>query len=170
MVHLNGLAATTSSYSADIGRALRLDGRGRLQVLADGVVVCADATARRAFPWTNPAEHVVVRDDKGEELLHVDRLTDLAEEDRRAVETWLARNTFIPRIRRVSRLNTTAAYMAWDVETDRGPTQFRVQEREDIRFLPDGRFTVKATSGTLYELPALEALDKASRRAVQRVL
>jgi hypothetical protein len=149
---------------------LQLDPQGRLQVLDGSAVICEEASARRAFPWTNPNEHITIRDHDGKEIFHVDRLSELEDHDRRTLEGWLGRNTFVPRIQSVHHLNTTAAYMAWEVETDRGPTSFRVQEREDIRFLSDGRFTIRDTSGTLYELPPLEQLDEASRRTVQRVL
>jgi hypothetical protein len=45
-----------------------------------------------------------------------------------------------------------------------------VQEREDIRFLPDGRFRIKDADGTVYEMVRLEDLDEASRRAVEPLL
>jgi hypothetical protein len=52
------------------------------------------------------------------------------------------------------------------VQTDRGPIEFRVQEREDIRFLPDGRFNVRDADGNVYELPPLATLDESSRKAL----
>ena len=61
-------------------------------------------------------------------------------------------------------------YQQWRVETDRGPAEFRVQEREDIRFLHDGRFSVKDADGNVYELRSLHELDDLSRRAVESLL
>jgi hypothetical protein len=52
------------------------------------------------------------------------------------------------------------------VQTDRGAVEFRVQEREDIRFLPDGRFRLKDADGNVYELPSAVELDEHSRRAI----
>ena len=56
------------------------------------------------------------------------------------------------------------------MQTDRGPAEFRVQEREDIRFLHDGRFSIKDADGIVYELASLEKLDEASRRAIRPLL
>ena len=52
----------------------------------------------------------------------------------------------------------------------RGPAEFRVQEREDLRFLPDGRFSIKDADGNVYELASLDKLDDHSRRAVEPLL
>ena len=60
--------------------------------------------------------------------------------------------------------------MRWKVQTDRGPAEFRVQEREDIRFLPDGRFRIKDADGNVYEMPSLTGLDDRSRRAVEPLM
>jgi hypothetical protein len=61
-------------------------------------------------------------------------------------------------------------YQQWKVQTDRGPAEFRVQEREDIRFLPDGRFRIKDADGNAYEMPSLAGLDERSRRAVEPLM
>ncbi|MEM8876183.1 MAG: DUF1854 domain-containing protein [Planctomycetota bacterium] len=165
MVHALATLDTTSTELT-----FTLDDQGRLHVLCDGVEKADDVTAVRNFPWTNPNEHVSIRNRDGDELVHVDDLNDLSRPDRQAIEGWLARNTFIPKIRRVSRLHTASAYMKWEVDTDRGATEFKVQEREDIRRLGDGRHTIRDTSGTVYELPPLETLDTGSRRVLMRVL
>ena len=54
------------------------------------------------------------------------------------------------RVRRVDEIDVRFGYQQWKVQTDRGPIEFRVQEREDIRFLPDGRFSVKDADGNVY--------------------
>jgi hypothetical protein len=58
----------------------------------------------------------------------------------------------------------------WKVQTDRGPAAFRVLEREDIRFLPDGRFRLKDADGNVYELPSAIALDEHSRKAIGAIV
>ena len=151
-------------------RHLRLDPAGRLQLLAGDEIVCPDATAKRALPWTNPDAHVDVRDRKGTELWHIDDLEALPDEERLAVATWLDRNTFVPKVREITRLTTGGATMRWDVVSDRGPTSFRVREREDVAFLADGRMTVRDTSGVTYELPPMDDLDPASRKLLSRIV
>lgn len=130
----------------------------------------AKVTLRRAFPWSNPTHHISVRGADGKELCLIHDITALPAEMRRIVETWLARHSFIPRITRVMSIDLDFGYQQWNVETDRGPAEFRVQEREDIRFLHDGRFAVKDANGNVYELPPPTQLDRESRRVLQALL
>ena len=41
-----------------------------------------------------------------------------------------------------------------------------MQEREDIRFLPDGRYAIRDADGNIYELRPLSELDDHSRKAL----
>lgn len=146
------------------------DAQGRLTLRRAGEEDVAKVTLRRAFPWSNPTKHVSVRSAEGRELLLIDEVAALPTALRQTVEGWLARNSFIPRITRVRAINLDFGYQQWSVETDRGPIEFRVQEREDIRFLHDGRFAVKDANGNIYELPNPSQLDRESRRAVESLL
>lgn len=146
------------------------DDLGRLILRRPGQEDVTDVRLRRAFPWSSPDRFISIRNSEGKELLLVEELTSLAVPLRALIERWLDRHSFIPRIRRVVSVDTRFGYQQWEVETDRGPAQFRVQEREDIRFLPDGRFSIKDADGNIYELPALDRLDDPSRRAVEALL
>ena len=86
------------------------------------------------------------------------------------LERALADGSFVPRIVAVEDVDVRFGYQQWKVRTDRGPAGFRVQEREDIRFLPDGRFRIKDADGTVYEMVSLADLDEASRRAVEPLI
>lgn len=150
--------------STEPGFSLHLDDRGRLVLTRAGADDVVDVRVRRAFPWSKPERFVSVRSSEGKELLIIEDLSMVPTDVRRAVERYLADNTFIPRIERVDELDTQHGYQLWKVQTDRGAVEFRVQEREDVRFLPDGRYTVRDVDGNLYELPRRDQLDEASRR------
>jgi hypothetical protein len=77
---------------------------------------------------------------------------------------------FVPRITRIEEVDVRFGYQQWKVQTDRGPIEFRVQEREDIRFLPDGRYNVKDADGNVYELPAMGQLGEHSRKALEPLI
>jgi len=129
-----------------------------------------DVRLRRAFPWSKKAEFISLRSSEGKELLMIESLADLSADLRTKVEKWLEQHSFIPKITRVHQVDVRFGYQMWNVETDRGAAEFRVQEREDIRFLHDGRFSVKDADGNVYELTSLEKLDEQSRRAVESLL
>jgi hypothetical protein len=129
-----------------------------------------DVRLRRAFPWSAPDRYVSVRDAEGKELLLIDSLEPLDVGRRTVIERALGDASFVPRITSVEDVDVRFGYQQWKVTTDRGPAEFRVQEREDIRFMPDGRFRIKDADGTVYELIKLDELDESSRRAVEPLI
>src|SRR5439155_19571109 len=129
-----------------------------------------DVRVRRAFPWTNPDQFISIRSSEGKELLLIESLAGLPENLRQTIEQTLSGTVFIPRITRIDEVDVRFGYQQWKVQTDRGPVEFRVQEREDIRFLPDGRFSLRDADGNVYELARLSQLDEHSRRAVEALI
>jgi hypothetical protein len=149
---------------------LKRDGQGRLVLSRPGMEDVTDVRLRRAFPWSSASRHISVRSKEGKEILLIDDLARLSDDLRRVVLDDLSSTSLIPRIERVINVDVRFGFQQWTVETDRGPADFRVQEREDIRFMPDGRFTVKDADGNVYELPPLGELPEESRRAVEAVV
>ena len=146
------------------------DDQGRLVLRRPGQEDVVDVRLRRAFPWSKPTEFVSVRDAEGKELLLIESLEPVDVGRRKIIEAWLESASFIPRIVSVEDVDVRFGYQQWKVRTDRGPAEFRVQEREDIRFLPDGRFRIKDADGTVYEMASLSQLDEPSRRAVEALI
>jgi hypothetical protein len=129
-----------------------------------------DVRLRRAFPWSGPDRFISIRSSEGKELLMIDDLSAVEAPLRATIGRWLASNRFIPRIERILSLDSRFGYQQWKVQTDRGEIEFRVQEREDVQFLPDGRFRVKDADGNVYELPKLDELDESSRKVLEGLL
>ena len=152
------------------GFELIVDEQGRLVLRRPGVEDVVDVRVRRAFPWSRPDAFISVRDGEGKELLLIDSIEQLDAGRRTVIESALADGSFVPRIVAIEDVDVRFGYQQWKVRTDRGPAQFRVQEREDIRFLPDGRFRIKDADGTVYEMVSLADLDEASRRAVEPLI
>ena len=146
------------------------DDIGRLTLRRPGEEDAADVRVRAAFPWTRPGGMISLRSAEGKELMLIEDLSTLGPETRRHIEQWQRRFSFVPTIRRVEQVDSRFGYQLWTVQTDRGPAHFRVQEREDVRFLPGGRFNVKDADGNVYALPGLRELDPGSRKAVEGVL
>jgi len=145
------------------------DDRGRLKLTRPGQDDVEDVRLRRAFPWSGPGKFISIRTHEGKEILLIDDLASLQLDLRTLVEKTLADTSFIPRILSVDRVDTQFGYQEWSVQTDRGPASFRVQEREDIRFLGDGRFRIKDADGNIYELPDSSSLDAASQKELSEL-
>lgn len=163
-------APDPDSAPPDVEFDLTEDREGRLVLARSNAEPVVGVTLRRAFPWSNPSRHVSVRSPDGKELLLIDDVTALPQPVRGLIEAWLGRHRFVPRITRVHSIDMDFGYQQWRVETDRGPAEFRVQEREDVRFLHDGRFAVRDADGNIYELANLAELDRESRRALEALL
>ncbi len=146
------------------------DHQGKLTLRRSGAQDVIDVCIRRAFPWSRPDRFICVRDHEDKELLLIEDVSTLPARERELIEQSLGASVFIPSITRVDGVDVRFGYQQWKVQTDRGPADFRVQEREDIRFLPDGRFTLKDADGNVYELPRLDALDEHSRKAVEPLI
>ncbi len=149
---------------------LIVDARGRLVLKRPGLEDVTDVRLRRAFPWSSPGRYVSVRSSEGKELLLISDPATLPPALREMIERQLRDGSFIPRIERIVDVDVRFGYQQWQVQTDRGMAEFRVKEREDIRFMTDGRYSVKDADGNVYELPRLDQLDHASQRALQSLL
>jgi Domain of unknown function (DUF1854) len=146
------------------------DTAGGLTLHRSGEEDVKNVRIRRAFPWSAPQAFVSIRTAEGKELVLIEDLNQLPPDLRKRIEAWLSQHSFIPHIMKIDQVDVRFGYQIWKVQTDRGPAEFRVQEREDIRFLHDGRFSIKDADGNVYELKPLEQLDPASRRAIEPLL
>ena len=145
---------------------LTLTDQNKLTLHREGEPDVADVRLRRAFPWSKPDQFVSIRTSDGKELVLIEDANTLDPQTRQLVTNYLAQSVFIPKIQHINEIDVRFGYQQWSVQTDRGPAEFRVQEREDIRFLPDGRYSVKDADGTVYELPSMTELDEHSRKAL----
>ena len=149
---------------------LIVDEQNKLTLKRAGQDDVRDVRIRRAFPWSNPTQFVSIRSSDGKEILMVEDVARLPAELRQKIETHLAGTVLIPRIERIVDIDVRFGFQEWSVQTDRGPVSFRVQEREDIRFLPDGRYAIRDADGNIYELRPLKELDDHSRRALEPLI
>ncbi len=145
---------------------IQTDAEGRLVLKRPGEADVVDVRVRRAFPWSEPDSFISIRGKEGKELLLVEALNQLEGHVAQQVRSALGKSCFIPLISRVVSIDMRFGYQQWSVETAAGPAEFRVQEREDVRFLSEGRFAVKDADGNLYEIPPTTSAEAGSRKAL----
>jgi len=141
--------------------------------------VCRDAGGNehvgvqpvRAFPLTAPDEAISVVGPAGDELLFVARLSEAPADLRDALVTALGEREFTPVIERIRAVSTFATPSTWQIDTDRGPTELVLKGEEDIRRLPGtARLLVTSAHGVVFEIRDRNALDRGSRRLLERFL
>jgi hypothetical protein len=149
---------------------LQRDAFGRWTlVLADGVRH-APVTAIRAYPITDPEGGVALMDAEGHELLWIDQLAQLAPDVRSQVMQALTEREFLPVIEKLEGVSSFATPSTWTVVTNRGTTQFLLKGEEDIRRLTGTVLLINDADGVQYMIRDLAAMDKHSRKLLDRFL
>ncbi len=149
---------------------LRRDPHGRLLLTTADAQVHVGVTPVRAFPLAAPDEGLSLVGTDGHELAWVDRLSALDMDTRALIEEALAPRELMPRIQRIDAVSTFATPSTWTVDTDRGATQLVLKAEEDIRRLGNGRLLIIDSRGIQFIVPDQFALDRASRRLLNRFL
>jgi Domain of unknown function (DUF1854) len=124
----------------------------------------------RAFPITAPDEGLSIVSPDGHELAWVDRLSALPAPMRALLDEELAVREFAPTISAIKEVSTFSTPSTWTVDTDHGPTDFVLKTEDDIRRLEHGRLMITAGHGVSFMVQDRFALDKHSRRLLERFL
>lgn len=128
-------------------------------------------TPVRAFPLGAPDEGVAMISAEGREVAWIERLAELPAPLRTLIDDELAQRDFAPQIQRIRAVSTFSTPSLWDVDTDRGPTRFELKGEEDIRRVgTDGRLMIASGHGIFFNVPNWRALDRGSRRLLERFL
>jgi len=154
--------------SAPIQLSRKASGRLALTT-ADGAVV-EGVVPVRAFPIAAPEEGIALVAPDGHEVAWIDRIADLPAEAGRLITEELASREFMPQILRLIAVSTFATPSTWSVETDRGETRFILKGEEDIRRLAGNGLLIADNHGVQYLIRDLLAMDRHSRRLLDRFL
>jgi Domain of unknown function (DUF1854) len=151
-------------------RALSRNAFGRLVLTdADGVEHVG-VNPVRAHPISAPDEGVSLIGPDGHELAWIARLSALPAPERELLEAEFALREFTPTVLRIKAVSTFSTPSQWTVETERGETQFILKTEEDIRRLAEGRLLIASSHGLQFLVPDRLALDRASKRILERFL
>lgn len=153
----------------DTKDTLRRNAFGALEFVRDGQVTVG-AVPVRAFPIAAPTEGIALVGPDGHELLWIECLADCPESIRMLVEEELASREFMPEIRRLIGVSSFATPSTWEVETDRGRCAFILRGEEGIRRLAQGMLLISDSHGIAYLIRDLTALDRHSRKLLDRFL
>ncbi|MBP6598526.1 MAG: DUF1854 domain-containing protein [Giesbergeria sp.] len=150
---------------------LERNAHGRLVLTLACGTTHSDVVPVRAFPIAAPDEGLSLIGSDGHELLWIERLADLAPQPRQLLQEELAAREFVPVIERICSVSNFSTPSTWTVETDRGRTQLVLKGEEDIRRLRGSpALLIAARDGVQYAIRDSGALDKASRRLLERFL
>jgi hypothetical protein len=164
-------AARVGTKSAAIAKGatfdLLRDQWGQLVFIgADGKRL-ENVVPRALFPISEPERWISIRAADGNELVCVDDPRTLPAEVWQLLKEELARREFVPVIQRIVRVSGNSEPCEWQVETDRGPTNFVLKSEDDVRRIGDQQILILDAHGMRYHIPDLRAVDAKSRRIVE---
>ena len=143
---------------------------GRLTLTGADGVVHAGVAPVRAFPIQAPGQDIALVLADGREVAWIDALTDLAPTVRALVEQELEGREFMPEIRHVAGVSSFATPCTWRVATDRGDTEFVLKGEEDIRRIGAASLLVADSHGIQFLIRDMYAMDRHTRRILDRFL
>lgn len=136
---------------------------------ADGTLH-AGVVPVRAFPLAAPDEGISLVSTQGHEVGWVADLQAVPAELRTLLLDELALRDFIPVITRLVAVSSFGTPSVWTVQTDRGDTSFVLKGEEDIRRLSRTTLLIAGGQGVQYSVPDMGALDRGSRKLLERFL
>jgi hypothetical protein len=143
---------------------------GRLVYVGPDGHAIEGVTPVRAFPISAPDGGCSLVDPSGHEVTWIARLDELPQAMRGLLHEALNARDFMPRIQRIVSVSGYATPSTWTVQTDRGATAFLLRGEEDIRRLAAHALLIADNHGVHYLLPDMRALDKHSRKLLDRFL
>lgn len=149
---------------------LQRDAFGRLALTNEAGEVFAGVAPVRAFPVQAPDDGIALVNGDGKEVGWIDSLDDLAPADSLLVREELGGREFMPEISRIAAVSSYATPSTWTVNTDRGDTELVLRGEEDIRRIGGDRLLISDTHGIHYLIRDLRALDRHSRKILDRFL
>lgn len=141
---------------------------GKLALTGADGQVCAGVVPVRAFPIQAPERDISLLDADGHEVAWIDELARVPEPAQSLIRAALAEREFMPEIRAILGVSSFSTPSTWQVRTDRGDTSFVLKGDEDIRRLAGNTLLVTDTHGIQFLIRDMTALDRESRRLLDR--
>ena len=153
-----------------VAHRLRRDSYGRLNFTDEAGDVHVGVVPAQAFPIDAPGEQISLLSADGHELVFIQSLSLLDTDTRTMLEQEIEQREFLPVVQRLETVSTFATPSTWTVKTDRGLNSFVLKGEEDIRRLRDGGLIITDSHGVTYRIHDIRALDRASRKLLDRFL
>ncbi|HQN12445.1 MAG TPA: DUF1854 domain-containing protein [Quisquiliibacterium sp.] len=150
--------------------SLSRDPFGRLVFTAADGTRHENVVPVRAFPVRAPESSVAIMSPEGRELAWIEQLADAPAAVRTVIDEELAGREFTPEILRIRSVSSFAAPSTWDVETDRGDASLVLRGEEFIRRLSQQTLLIADANGIHFLIRDLTALDRTSRKLLDRFL
>ena len=149
---------------------LSRDSFGTLVLTTDDGLVHQGVSPVRAFPIQSPDQGISLVLHDGQEVAWIDDIADLPPAIRALLREELEGREFMPEIEHIASVSSFATPCTWFVRTDRGDTEFVLKGEEDIRRLGAFSLLIADSHGIHFLIRDMFAIDKGSRKILDRFL
>jgi hypothetical protein len=149
---------------------LRRDAFGKLVLTNAGGEEFVGVTPVRSFPVQAPNKGISLVRDGGKEVAWIDDIEAMPADIRSLVTEELDGREFMPEILSIKGVSSFATPSTWTVRTDRGDTDFVLKGEEDIRRLGAYSLLIADSHGIHFLIRDMFAIDKGSRKILDRFL
>ncbi|MEM2930281.1 MAG: DUF1854 domain-containing protein [Thermoproteota archaeon] len=162
---LEDFLSKTWVVDSDKTRILRGEKLNTVKIFSNGEFF--EATPRRPFPISHPY-FLIFTDMQGNEICVVEDYRKMDKESREILDAILEKLYFMPRIRKVKKLETSGDEFIWHVETDKGPREFRTRGRRSVSKAGE-KIVIIDTNDNVYIVEDLSKIDEQSRTLLEAV-
>jgi len=142
---------------------------------ADGALQAVEAGGRhfegltpiRLFPLTDPNCWISLVDRRGAEVVTIARPSELDPASAELLTEELRTREFVPQVDHILWVSGNSEPSQWRVATDRGVTEFVLNDEKDIRRLGAHGVLIVDAHGIRYLIPDDRLLDRQSRRTIE---
>lgn len=125
----------------------------------------------RAFPFDYPYSYISVLDADSAEIGIITHVDELSEEAAKMLRAELDRKYYTPVIKQILSVKDKFGYSYWKVDTDEGILEFTLHDTfQSLLKVGGSRIFINDIDGNRYEIPDIEALDRASYRKIELFL
>jgi hypothetical protein len=149
---------------------LNRDAFGQLVLTASNGEIHEGVVPVRAFPIGAPDEGIALVNIEGHEIGWIERLADLPTAIGQLIDEELASREFVPEIENILDVSSFACPSTWQVKTNRGPAALILKGEDDIRRLTQTRLLIADSNGIQFLVRDTGALDRQSRKLLDRFL
>jgi hypothetical protein len=149
---------------------LRRDAFGKLVLTNSEGEEFVGVAPVRSFPVQAPTRGISLVRDGGKEVAWIEDLEAVPADIRALVVEELEGREFMPEISQIKSVSSFATPCTWTVSTDRGDTEFVLKGEEDIRRLGAYSLLVMDSHGIQFLIRDMFAIDKGSRKILDRFL
>ncbi len=124
-----------------------------------------------AAPLSKPGQFLALLDGKGNEIVLLPTLDELAPDSREAVLAEVRLRYLTARVEAVTQARQEFGVTYWSVLTDRGARDFVTQNlQENAVWLSEGHLLLLDVDGNRFEIEDLAQLDPRSRHLVETIV